>query len=331
MSAKSNVLALAGALFIAGTAIFLAAQSARGLTQIKGELCTQELDAAGVKQINIQTPVEYGLEIMPGDDNFNITLMYYNTLNECSMEKRDGVVHISPKNGKEKWYDYVRFDLIAPNRDDVVKLYLPPNLYTEISADVRYGGLELRAIKGDTLRISTDSGDVNISASDFEVYDIDTHSGDISLSGIGKRNDKGYAVLKTSTGKADIRSSKFNSLVVSNSYGDINIADTDSVVKADNRNGDIRVEGISGKILRFKNEHGNIGGSINGTRESYVTNVSSDHGRSNVEPHKKGTNLLEAYTSSGDIEFRFTQSDIGETYDESLEDILGYDEEIYYK
>lgn len=207
----------------------------------------------------------------------------------------------------------------GPNWTDVaVKVYLPEEVYDEITVSTSSGDIELSGrtaakavtlesssgdmristLVEDALSAQTSSGTIYIENARPQTLTLDSSSGDILLEDIGKYTE---IHITTTSGDVELAESECQSIAISTTSGEVELFSVAAYeqIRIESTSGDVQLDWCDAKTLWIKTTSGDVEGQLL-TDKVYLTDTSS--GDVDV-PRTADGGTCEITTSSGDISF----------------------------
>ena len=218
-----------------------------------------------------------------------------------------------------EWYDYIGIHIGSPK----ITVYLPKAEYTELFVNESTGDIELpQDFAFDNVEITTDTGDIDASASILGVMKIKTSTGDITIenmsagslditvsTGLISVSDvacRGDMSIRVSTGKSNLTDVTCKRLVSSGSTGDIflNRVRAEEKISIERSTGDVRFSDSDAAELYVETDTGDVTGNLL-LAKSFIT--STDTGSVSVPMSIPGCGRCEIRTDTGNIEITVPQ------------------------
>lgn len=289
----------------------------------------KEFSADSLKNLSLDLATA-DLEIV-GSDRDKVVIDYTESNKEPYIISNSGGTLSIEEKGQGRvitlWFNFDGFFELFEKDREKVRVELPKDLLTEMTAEVDLGEVSLSnlSIKGSS-RIDANLGDLSLDQVDVvDDLEIDADSGNVNLTDVKAKsltliNDlgdiqldrlevDGDADLKLSSGQAEIEDMNAASLSVKNSLGDVHLTDAtvDNGLEVQVSSGDIQFTNLLvGKELSFTNDLGDITGDLADEMSNYSIVSEVDLGDNNLPPElKAGPKKLEVHASSGNVDVAF--------------------------
>lgn len=230
----------------------------------------KEFSADSLKNLSLDLATA-DLEIV-GSDRDKVVIDYTESNKEPYIISNSGGTLSIEEKGQGRvitlWFNFDGFFELFEKDREKVRVELPKDLLTEMTAEVDLGEVSLSnlSIKGSS-RIDANLGDLSLDQVDVaDNLEIDADSGDVSLKDV-----------------------KAKSLTLTNNLGDIQFANL-----------------LVGKELSFTNDLGDITGDLADEMSNYSIVSEVDLGDNNLPPElKAGPKKLKVHASSGNVDVAF--------------------------
>ena len=214
---------------------------------------------------------------------------------------------------EKTWYDYIGFCFETPQ----ITLHLPEEKYVALFIEASTSNIEIpKELSFDSVDVSTDTGDVAISASTTGVTKITAGTGDINVEGVsagalelsvstGMITAKDVAcngnfTIRVSTGRMNLTAVTCKNLVSTGDTGDtmLDRVIVEEKLSIERNTGDVRFENSDAAEMYVKTDTGDVSGSLL-TAKMFIT--STDTGSVRV-PASTAGGRCEIITDTGDIQ-----------------------------
>lgn len=224
---------------------------------------------------------------------------------------KEDTLSIQVENEKA-WYDYIGIYFESPQ----ITVHLTKEKYTALFIDATTSDIDIpKELSFDCINVSTDTGDLTVSASTIEVMNLETTTGDITVEDVSAGSlqlsvstglttvknvtCQGDLTTRVSTGKTNLTAVTCKNLISNGDTGDIVldrvIAEEKFSVERDT--GDVRFNNSDAAEIYVKTDTGDVTGSLL-TTKVFIT--STDTGSVRVPASTNG-GRCEITTDTGDI------------------------------
>ncbi len=231
-------MAVGAGLVLAGVIVFAVAIVALGFDFAKlgaGKYETNTYCPEGVfERIIIETKVS-DIDFVLSDDGKCKVVSREEEKLKHSVEIKDGALVIGTSD-ERKWYDFIG---IFSERQHMT-VYLPESKYKSLFIETNTGDIKLGGgFSFETVDVSGDTGDVELTEITCKSLDIETDTGDITLKSVMAENNLS---LETDTGDVEFYRCDAGSIKAETNTGDVSgTLLTEKVFLASSSTGDIRV------------------------------------------------------------------------------------------
>ena len=264
-----------GLLFVGELALHRWDLGAFGTTKL--ETGTAEI-AESFRSISITSDTE-DIRLLPGSDGACRVDYAIPEHRKLSASVQGGTLSIEVTD-QRKWSDNIPFSF-GVNEKARITVYLPERDYEVLSIEEDTGDIVLPGdFSFESIRISTDTGDVDCRASSSGLLSIDTDTGDTRLEGLSA----GTLSLSTDTGRIELRSVSCaedlgvtvqtgktvlndvtcGSFTSRGDTGDLRLEQVlvDGLLSAERSTGDVRLEDCDAEELLISTDTGDVSGTL---------------------------------------------------------------------
>lgn len=280
MQRKTKICLIAAALLVvAGVALFSAVMQTNGwdftkLSTGKFQLNTYEISQE-FRSVSIRTDTADIAFVLSPDGKCKVEC-YEDVNAKHSVTVNENTLSVQLVDHRQ-WYDYIGIHLNTPR----VIVYLPVSEYTELFVQGSTGDVQIpRDFTCNNIDISTNTGDIEVSASTTGPMILKTRTGDITLKNMSAGTMKltilmglitvngavchGDISIHVSTGETDLTNVVCKKIVSKGDTGDIvlNQVVAEEIISIERSTGDVRFHGSDALGIFVETDTGDVTGSL---------------------------------------------------------------------